>query len=94
MHLSAATLTGGELNIKINLYLCEMENICNAEKLHQAHSIVYSFLILLVCMIVYHFLGFGSIFVFPVWELICCVLVALSRNRVLKLQQQPVYRSG
>lgn len=78
-HLSTATLIGGEQNMKL-IYIYVKWKIFVMQKLHQTHSIVYSFLIFLVCMIVYHFLGFGSVFVFSCLGFICCVVVALSRN--------------
>lgn len=62
-----------------------MENICNAEDSSSTFYRVY-FSNILVCMIVYHFVGFGSVFIFPVWEFICCVLVTLSRSCTLTLK--------
>lgn len=42
---------------------------------------MYSFVKFLVCMILFSFLGFVVFGCFsPVWEIICCVLVAFIRN--------------
>lgn len=62
-YLTTATLIGGKPNMK-SVYIYMKWKIVIMPKLHQAHSIVYSFLKFLVCMIVYHFLGFGSVIVF------------------------------
>lgn len=62
-YLTTATLIGGKPNMK-SVYIYMKWKIVIMPKLHQAHSIVYSFLKSLVCMIVYHFLGFGSVIVF------------------------------
>lgn len=81
------TLIDGEPNMK-SIYIYVKWKIFVMQKLHQAHSIVYSFVIFLDC--ISYFLGFVNVFVFSCLGIICCVLVALSRNCEL---QQPVYSS-